>query len=231
MPLSCNPHQAQPPDFTYQCFEVQRQSLINDFNISYEQAAQQLTHLWHNQNALDKLNWDAQLQEEADEAQQEREQQQQNKAEHQHLQNKEQELNKQEDRKKNCNKFLPYNKTPIVVSVPKVASPLTMHKLKKGDYIELYFWTNKGLTEAKASTHSIDNDAFALTQDTDGHHFFIPIATSKAKESVIPDKDLTWSKFNEVAPHLLQAMKESDWDNDRIHSHLQFWMELGAHDF
>ncbi|KAF9220547.1 hypothetical protein BS17DRAFT_649490, partial [Gyrodon lividus] len=110
-------------------------------------------------------------------------------------------------------------------------SPLALRKLKKGDYAELYYWTNKGIAEAEASSCSIDEDAFALTQDENGHHMFIPIAASKAKETVIPDKDHTWAELNEAAPRLLQVMKESDWDEEWIQSHLQFWLAISAHEY
>ncbi|KIK82059.1 hypothetical protein PAXRUDRAFT_14926 [Paxillus rubicundulus Ve08.2h10] len=192
MPLGpINLHNVGAPDYTLEHFRAARQPLVNDFQIMHDQAAQHLTAMWEAQNILDREEWDMQ-QEEIEE----------------------QELAEQEERKKNHNKFLPYNKVPIASTIIKLPLPLTLHKLKKGDYIELYYFTNKGLAEAEVSSRSGDNDAFALTCDENGHHAFIPITAAKVKDSVIPDKDLTWVEFNEAAPCLLQAMCKISWDEE-----------------
>ncbi|KAG8220821.1 hypothetical protein J3R82DRAFT_2298 [Butyriboletus roseoflavus] len=59
-------------------------------------------------------------------------------------------------------------------------------------------------------------------QDENGHYSFIPIAASKAKDTIIPDKDLIWMEFNEAAPCILKVIEASDWYNEQIQSHLQF---------
>ncbi|KIJ09472.1 hypothetical protein PAXINDRAFT_17439 [Paxillus involutus ATCC 200175] len=88
-----------------------------------------------------------------------------------------------------------------------------------------------GLAEAEASSHSLDDDAFALTKNDNGHHSFIPIAATKAKEMIIPDKDLTWAEIDKAAPRLLLVMKENGWDEERVQSHLQFLMALSSHEY
>ncbi|KIK75619.1 hypothetical protein PAXRUDRAFT_172247 [Paxillus rubicundulus Ve08.2h10] len=103
--------------------------------------------------------------------------------------------------------------------------------IQQSDYIELYYFTNKGLAEAETSSRSGDNDAFTLTHDKNSHHSFIPITAAKVKDSVIPDKDLTWVEFDEAAPRLLQAMRKNNWDEEQVQSHLQMWMALSAHEY
>ncbi|KIK79509.1 hypothetical protein PAXRUDRAFT_87766, partial [Paxillus rubicundulus Ve08.2h10] len=156
---------------------------------------------------------------------------QQKEEECQRLLEEEQEIARQEEQKKNHNKFLPYNKVPILSAIPKLPSALAVHKLKKGDYVEMYHFTNKGLAEAEVSSCSLNDDAFAPTKDDNGHHSFIPIAAAKAKETIIPDKDLTWAEIDKATPHLLLEMKENGWDEERVQSHLQFLMALSAHKY
>ncbi|KIK73042.1 hypothetical protein PAXRUDRAFT_21293 [Paxillus rubicundulus Ve08.2h10] len=208
-----------------------RQPLVDDFNITHEQAAQRLTNIWQAQNLVESQEWDLQ-QKENDEANRlGQEWHQKQEEECRHLLEEEQELARQEEQKKNRNKFLLYNKVPISSAIPKLPSALTVHKIKKGDYVEVYHFTNKGLAKVEVSSRSLNDDAFALTKDNNSHHSFIPIAAAKAKETIIPDKDHMWAEIDEAAPRLLLAMKENGWDKERVQSHLQFLMALSAHKF
>jgi len=65
-----NPHEAPPPDYGLECFLPARQPLVvNDFLISHEEAAQRLLAIWQAQNALDRQEWDAHLEADAQAAQ------------------------------------------------------------------------------------------------------------------------------------------------------------------
>jgi len=79
-------------------------------------------------------------------------------------------------------------------------------------FLELYFFTNKGLADAQAYSPSMDDEALAITQDDHGLHSFVPVAAARAKQSVVEDKDLTWAQINEATHCMLQAMKENGWD-------------------
>jgi hypothetical protein len=142
---------------------------------------------------------------------------------------KKQHVNKKE--KKNRNKFLPFNNVKVTSTIPITPSPHALRKLRKGEYVELHYFTNKGLAEAQSISHSVDDDALALLQDEQGLHSFVPIAVAKAKETVIPDHKLTWPQIDEATHRLLQAMKENGWEVDCIDAHLQFWMNLSAHEW
>ncbi|KAG9310930.1 hypothetical protein JVU11DRAFT_8803 [Chiua virens] len=230
-PAAINPHDAVAPDYTQERFSAARQPFVDDFNLTHQQAAQRLKDIWNAQNMLDKEEWDIQQRELAEVARVEQQRHHQQEEDRQRAADEEHELAVQEERKKNRNKFLPYNKVPIANTITKLPSPLAIRKLKKGDFVELYYFTNKGLAEAEASSRSADDEAFALTRDESGHHSFISIAAAKAKDTVIPDKDLTWAEFDEAAPRLLQAMRENGWDEERVQSHLKLWMDLSAHPF
>jgi len=227
--LAQNPHKAPPPDFGLDCFLPAQQPLVNDFHISHEEAAQRLLAIWQAQNALDRQEWNVQLEADARATQQAREQQCHKDKEQQRLQMEEQESVLQEERKKNCNKFLLFADTQISTSTPVLPSPLALRKLRKGEYCELYFFTNKDLMDMQAYLPLVDDEALAITQDNQGLHSFVPVAAARAKQLVIEDKDLTWPQIDEAMHRILQAMKENGWDQKRLESHLGFWMVLGAH--
>ena len=226
-----NPHEATPPDYGLDRFLPARQPLVDDFNISHEEASQRLLAICQMQNALDRQEWDAQQEVLAQEAHRAREQQQQQDDERARVQTEEQEVALQEERKKNRTKFLPFADMQISTATPVLPSSLTLRKLHKGEYCELYFFTNKGLADAQACLCSMDDKALAITQDDHGLHSFIPVVAARAKHSVIEDKDLTWAQLDEATHCLLQAMKENGCDQKWLEAHLSFWMALGAHEW
>ncbi|KAF8439451.1 hypothetical protein L210DRAFT_3646226 [Boletus edulis BED1] len=138
---------------------------------------------------------------------------------------------KKEEQKKNGIKFFPFADVPPPSTIPITQSPLTLCKLCKGEYISLYFFTNKGLTDAQSLSHSINEDAFALLPDEQGLHSFVPITTAKAKQSIIENCDLTWTQIDEATHHMIQAMKEAEWPEEHIQALFGFWMNLGMHDW
>ncbi|KAI9566228.1 hypothetical protein HD554DRAFT_2025880, partial [Boletus coccyginus] len=98
---------------------------------------------------------------------------------------------RQDEQKKNCSKFLTFTDIQIFSTSPVIPFSLALCKLYKGDFCELYFFTNKGLTNIQVIFYSTDDKALMLVQDNHGLHSFIPLASTKVKQSIIDDKDLT----------------------------------------
>ncbi|KAI5998666.1 hypothetical protein EDD15DRAFT_2528080 [Pisolithus albus] len=112
----------------------------------------------------------------------------------------EHELALQEERKKYRHKHAPIPHDVVIPTDPIIIpSQVAICKLCKGDFVELYYFTNKGLCNAELSTRSADDDALTLLQTSDGLHAFIPLATAQAKGSVTKDEDLSWEEFSEAA--------------------------------
>ena len=148
--ITQNPHEATPLDYGLDCFLPAQQLLVDDFNISHGEASQRLLAIWQTQNALDRQEWDAQQEVQAQEVHRAREQQQQQDEEQARAQIEDQEAALQEERKKNHTKFLPFADMQISTSTPVLPSSLALRKLRKGEYCELYFFMNKGLADAHA---------------------------------------------------------------------------------
>jgi hypothetical protein len=229
MRLPSNPYDAVPPDYLVNRYAASRQTFIDDFHISNQQAAQRLTDIWIEQNTIDREEWDAQVEAEALLAEQREEQICVQEEERQRREEEELEQAKQDERKKNRNKFLPFADAPMSATPPVIPSPLALRKLRKGEFCELYFFTNKGLADAQVTSYSADDEALTLVQDEQGMHSFIPIASAKAKQNVVDDKDLTWLQIDKATHRIIQAMRECSWDEARIQAHVEFWIALGSH--
>ncbi|KAI5988130.1 hypothetical protein EDC04DRAFT_3128503 [Pisolithus marmoratus] len=140
-----NPHQAVPLDFTSESFCLAREQLITDGG-DHKTAAQQLTLVWTLNNDLERQEWDRQIQHEE---QQEEEEQERCQLE----QERECELALQEEKKKYRLKHAPIPQDAIISTDPIIIpSQVAVCKLCKGDFVELYYFTNKGLHNAEHST-------------------------------------------------------------------------------
>ncbi|KAG6370574.1 hypothetical protein JVT61DRAFT_11370 [Boletus reticuloceps] len=227
-----NPHDVHPPDFHSDKYAPSRQNLVNTFHITQEVAAQQLLDLWRAQNVLDRQEWDDEHEHVAAQELQRREQARQEREEAEHRQQEEEDEARKEERKKHRTKFLPFADVPPPLTIPITPSPLALRKLQKGEYIPLYFFTNKGLADAQSVSHSVDDEAYAVRPEgEDGLHAFVSIAAAKIKPHIIVDQDLTWSQIDEATHRMLQAMKEAHWPADRVDAMFQFWMNLASHEW
>ncbi|KAI5984556.1 hypothetical protein EDC04DRAFT_2873861 [Pisolithus marmoratus] len=126
-------------------------------------------------------------------------------AEEEHVQQQchlhdEEEAAQAEDRKKNKAKFAPVCDHNIPSGPVNIPTPYASRKLKKGEYCELYFFTNDRLAEAESLNPSIDDEAMTLLKADNGQHVWVPASsTNQDKTSVIRDKDLSWEQFGEAA--------------------------------
>ncbi|KAF8548185.1 hypothetical protein OG21DRAFT_1489606 [Imleria badia] len=181
-----NLHNANPPDYASDRYAPARQHFIDNYGISHAQATQRLLDLWTTQNLLDRQDCDGLQEACAMQSHQEQEQAciQRDEAERLCLQEEEE--------------FLPFADVPPPLTIPITPSPLALGKLHKGKFVFLYFFTNKGLADAQSISHSTDEDAYVLLPDEKGLHSFIPIASARAKQSVIEHQDLTWVQINEA---------------------------------
>ncbi|KIO07514.1 hypothetical protein M404DRAFT_24013 [Pisolithus tinctorius Marx 270] len=223
-----NPNLALQPDFTTEEYQEARLHLINDV-VNDQQAANILASLWVLNNNKDKLNWQARKEREAQRVQDEAEQAEEERVELQRRRLEEAETARAEERKKNRVKHAPIRKVGVPSGPVDIPSPYTTRKLKKGEYCELYFFTNLGLAEAESLNPSVDDEALMLLKANNGQHVWVPASTTRDKSSVIKDEDLTWEQFGEATVRLISAMKENDWEEERVEMHIDFWTAIEAH--
>ncbi|KAI6041898.1 hypothetical protein EDC04DRAFT_2867004 [Pisolithus marmoratus] len=213
-----DPNLAIRPDFTSEEFLDAHLQLTNDI-VDDEQAARLLRSLWDIQHAKDVQRWDAQKDEEAQEARDLAKQATEELAQQQHRLRDEEEAMLAEERKKNKAKYAPVPDVEVPSGPVNIPALYTTRKRKKGEYCELYFFTNMGLAEVESFNMSIDDEALTLLKTDNGHHVWVPASNTRDKSAVIKDEDLSWEQFSEASIHILGAMKEHNWQQDRINMH------------
>ncbi|KAI6018396.1 hypothetical protein EDC04DRAFT_2607794 [Pisolithus marmoratus] len=194
-----HPAPSYSSDFTSKRFCHAREQIIINRG-DHDAATDQLALIWTLNNDIEKQEWDHQIQQQQLAAAKCKRHKEEEQERLQLEKEREQEAALQEERKKYQHKHMPIPQDTVILSDPIIiSSPIMVHKLHKGDFIKLYYFTNKGLHSAELSMHSADDDALALLQMGDGLHSFIPLAAAQAKGTVTSDKELSWKEFAEAA--------------------------------
>lgn len=229
-PLLDNPNDAILPDFRTADHATARARLITNGIGDDVQAAELLATLWTLNNNTARELWAEQLEEAAREAEEARQLAIEEEQDHQQAIADEQEAARKEEQKRTKSKFV-FVGNSKVPSIPVVIlSHYTVRKLKAGEYCELYYFTNKGLKDAKKSLLSIKSPGLTLTTNTDGQQTWINADEMRDPKAVITkDENLSWEHFNEAALCMITAMKQHEWQEDRINMHIQFWTALQNH--
>ncbi|KAG2029581.1 hypothetical protein BDR03DRAFT_880400, partial [Suillus americanus] len=132
--------------------------------------------------------------------------------------------------KKNKFKYIPIQNTGILDDPVITPSSYALRKLEKGEYVELWYFTNDGLDEA-AMKKMIDDNAMVLLTLADSSTAWVSSASTRSARSVLNDEDLPFKEFCQVCPHFLMALEEADWPQDRIRMMAVFWRNLQVHPY
>ncbi|KAI6130877.1 hypothetical protein EDD17DRAFT_1433712, partial [Pisolithus thermaeus] len=171
-----------------------------------EQASRILGTLWDIQKAKDIQRWNVCRDEDAQMALDLAEQAAEELAQCQHHLQDEEEARIAEECKKNKAKYAPIPDFEVPSGPVNIPALYATHKLKKGEYCKLYFFTNVSLAEAESFNTSINNEALTLLKADNGQHIWVPASNSRDKSAIIKDEDLTWEQFGKAAVCLMNAM-------------------------
>ena len=229
-PLLDNPNNAILPDFSTQEHEAARARLIDNGVTDDIQAAGVLATLWTLSNDAAKDIWAEQIREADRAVALAQEQAAEEERQHQLTLRDEQEAALKEEQKKNKSKFVPVSTAKVPSHPVIIPSHYAVRKLKAGDYVELHYFTNKGLSDAKASLVSTEPDGLVMMSAANGQQTWVHAGAIRDPKLVVTkDENLSWEEFNQAAPRMIMAMKQHEWPEDHVLMHVQFWTALQNH--
>lgn len=171
---------------------------------------QLLRNIWEANNNAVKVLWQQQL--DADREQQEHRQcldeDEQDRLNQEKVE--EEEAARKEERKKNKFKFIPILEAGIPDDPVITPCAYALKKLDKGEYVELWYFTNDGLDEAKHKK-TVDDDAMILSTLADGSTAWVSAASTRSTRSVVNDENLPFEEFCQACPRFLSAIEEAEW--------------------
>jgi len=227
--LAEDPNLSEKPDFSADEHQAARNRLMNNL-VDEDEAIRILGTLWDLTNDTAKERWAARLAEGTRAAEARRLANEEADLQCQLELDEERETALKEERKKNKAKYEPIRDIDIPSDPIIIPSHYASRKIKKGDYCELYYFTNTGLKEASKHNLSIDPEALVMLPTADGQHSWIPAGAARdPKSAATQDDELSWEEFNEAAPRMINSMRENGWPDDRIDMHILFWSGLQTH--
>ncbi|KAG2104607.1 hypothetical protein BD769DRAFT_1326402, partial [Suillus cothurnatus] len=158
--LATDPNLQQCPDFTSDTFQASHAPLLN-LAVNNAQAAVILQTIWLATNSALKIQWQEQVDADGLEAV---EQQclLDHEAEQHCIEQKLQDaVIAEEDRKKNRIHLItiPDRPRPKWAAEEVLVADFALRKLDKAQFVELYYWTNKGLADVRTSFRTGDDDS------------------------------------------------------------------------
>ncbi|KAG1816560.1 hypothetical protein EV424DRAFT_1324916 [Suillus variegatus] len=228
--LTSDPHVGVCPDFTLDFYRTSRVPLVA-LNNTEAAAAALLQAVWVATNAAQRIQWQDQvaadnvlavenqclLDEETD-----RQLQAQRLADA---------TIDEEEQKKNRLKHIPIPKRPRPSRANEniLISDFALRKLEKGHYVEIYYWTNKGIADARLVYRATNDEGMVPNKTADGATTWIPASATRPSTTVVPDCNLEALDFAQAIPRLVASLTERGWGHDRVHMLAGFWGALMLH--
>ena len=104
-----------------------------------------------------------------------------------------------------------------------------MERLRKMEYVELWYFTPEGRSEERFIFTSAADDALGLAR-IGGQVTLKPFATIQPSKKAVSDKELTWLNFSMAYPNLIAAMREAEWEEPYVVALADFFLALAHHD-
>lgn len=216
------------PDFTSVAFDPLCTALATAEGIDKAAVAARLADAWVVDNNTRKEAWAEQVREDKAGAAEARLAQEAEELRELEELRKEEETEKREKEKKKP-KLKGFVANKPVGNVPDLRpSRYAIHKLDERDYVELYYFTDEGCSEAVRFDRTIAQDAFTFAK-ADDTLLLKPMASHKPSSKVIPDEDLTWRQMSMAKTCLLHHMSQAGWPEELVIALAEFYLNLEGH--
>ncbi|KAI0943712.1 hypothetical protein AcW1_002807 [Taiwanofungus camphoratus] len=217
-----DPSEAQCLDYASPRYAATRASCINA-NTTEAQAIQLLINIWHKANQVGRQQWQNQLDEQAAILENHIHLAEEAETHQREAAKIEEEATQKKELKKNKGKYIPIPDRDAPIITPVLLATYAVRKMEKGLYVEMYYYTNKGLDEAINVTGTIDDEAMVLQQNANGTMVWVPAAATRDACGVIDDKDLVWEDFCQAVLRMILAMEQAGWLAEQVLMVAMFW--------
>jgi len=216
------------PNFVANLYRTIREVIMDTFGEEVVQAVECLNAAWDNNHNSQVEAWN--LQQEAEQHKAQRHQQEQRDFEEQDRQRAEEESEREcreaKTKKPKINNFNE-NQAPPIVIVPR-PSQYVIQKIFTFDFVELWYFSPEGCSEAMKNHHSQADDSFNLTS-SNNILTLRPVVSVRASHLACANHDLSFSEFLQVKNSFLHHIKQASWPNKHINALAKFFWNLENH--
>lgn len=212
--------QPNPPDFAADHFLEARRQLTEHTGLSEEEVIQQMADLW--------VTARRRRQQQPDDL---RQQQQQDDV----RQQQPDDLEQQPPQRPQPDPLAEKRKIPkvvegLMVSEERVLEPseYALSRLRKYQYVELWYFTEKGCIEASRLSRPSDLDTLTFTC-VDSILELQPSRAVAQSKDVIQDQDLSWVEMTAAKNNMIDHMRKCGWSDGYLISLMKFYLALETH--
>ncbi|KAF8808523.1 hypothetical protein BYT27DRAFT_7337751 [Phlegmacium glaucopus] len=224
--LEHDPHLEAMPDHASQHYDILRNALTQN-GMTIEQAIHALDQSW-TQNHDERIQrWDQQVIDDANVAEVVQQQEDQ-------LQAVQEPPAQQEERTKTKKKkpqMKDFDNTVIVGNyiAPRPAQ-YALRRIEDFEYVELWYLTPEGCTDATQHQHTQNDDAFGLTKVNDTISLK-SVSSLKASKNVVPDTELSFRQMSMAKNMFIPLMTRFQWSEKAINAFAQLFTQLELHPY
>lgn len=139
----------------------------------------------------------------------------------------------EEERKKNKIHHIPIpdRPRPTCVAEPFLVADFALRKLDKAQFVELHYWTNKGLADTRLDFKTADDDSMVPTIGVDSSTVWMAASAARPATSVIADRLLPPLDFSRAVPRYIVSLEEHGWPASRVLMLANFFGALMLHSY
>ena len=227
--LLVDPNLQVCPDFGADDFSLYRDALAAGLNITADQAVENLATSWTTQNTAQKAAWTLQLEADAA-AQRVRDQDAEDAADAIQAQADREADDALRDLEKKRPKMHSFNPMKSIgADILPHPSPYALERVKKFEYIELWYFSPEGCRDALSQRTSTE-DSFGFTKSDADFMLLKPVASVRASRKAIPDEEISWDQMEIGATLLLRHMRLHRWPELATDALSLFWYKLQNHE-
>jgi len=216
------------PDFAANPYRTIREAIMDTFSGEVAQAVECLNTAWDDNHNSRVEAWN--LQQEAEQREAQHLQQEQRDLEEQERQQAEEESERErreaKKKKPKINNFNE-NRAPPIVIVPR-PSQYVIQKISAFNFVELWYFSPEGCSEAAKNHHSQADDSFGLTSSNNILTLH-PVVSVRASRLACANHNLSFSEFLRAKNSFLHHIKQVSWPNKHINTLAEFFWNLENH--
>ncbi|KAG2352860.1 hypothetical protein BDR07DRAFT_1497488 [Suillus spraguei] len=219
------------PDFTSAPFHTTRTTLLCP-TVNDAQAATMLQAMWTATNIALQTQWHQQLADDTLATVEQNHLLAEEDAQHLAAQKSHEAAVAKEDKKKNHIHYLPIPDRPRPKQTAQtvLVSDFALCKLET-QYVELFYWTNKGLANAKQNSRTADDDSMVPMRTSDSFTTWTPASAARPASGIIADHLLDPLDFSHAIPCFINTLEHCGWDPSRISMLADFFGALMLHKY
>jgi hypothetical protein len=109
-------------------------------------------------------------------------------------------------------------------------STYALERLRKFEYVELWYFSSEGCNDAAQSQRSATDNTFGISRSDADIMVLKPVASVRPSRKAVKDEDLTWDQMEIASTLILRHQRQLHWPETATDALAIFWYNLQNHE-